>query len=68
MTNGDKATRVWRTSTYSNDHDCVETARTAAGLLVRDSKRSPGPVLEFTAASWDGFLGLLVLAQVPMEA
>ncbi|WP_028935269.1 DUF397 domain-containing protein [Pseudonocardia spinosispora] len=44
-------------STYSggNGGDCVEWARTAQGVLVRDSKNPDGPRLKFTHAQWQSF-------------
>lgn len=52
------ATPVWRKSSYSGNHDatCVETARMAVGVGVRDSKDRRGPVLLFSPGAWGGFL------------
>jgi hypothetical protein len=50
----------WRKSTLSSAGDnCVEVAFTADGRTgVRDSKQQGlGPVLVFTQAEWDAFLG-----------
>lgn len=50
----------WRKSSLSSGGDnCVEVAFAADGSIgVRDSKQQGlGPVLEFTPAEWDAFLG-----------
>lgn len=50
----------WHTSSLSSGGDnCVEVAFATDGTVgVRDSKqRGLGPVLEFTPAEWDAFLG-----------
>jgi hypothetical protein len=50
----------WRKSSLSSGGDnCVEVAFAADGTVgVRDSKQQGrGPVLEFTPAEWDAFLG-----------
>ncbi|HEY8527942.1 MAG TPA: DUF397 domain-containing protein [Acidimicrobiales bacterium] len=50
----------WRTSSRSSGGDnCVEVAFAADGTVgVRDSKQQgDGPVLEFTPAEWEAFLG-----------
>jgi hypothetical protein len=59
----------WRKSSYSGDgNSCVElavtrpSARDGAGPVigVRDTKRNGrGPILEFSAAAWQEFLGRL---------
>jgi hypothetical protein len=59
MNRDDKFTN-WRKSTLSSGGDnCVEIAFAADGSIgVRDSKqKGQGPVLEFTPAEWDAFLG-----------
>jgi hypothetical protein len=47
----------WRKSSYSQspNSDCVEVAL-GAGALVRDSKNTAGPVLEFGIAAWRTFI------------
>nr|WP_308289909.1 DUF397 domain-containing protein [Streptomyces cylindrosporus] len=35
----------------------MEVAWTGRTVLVRDSKNRPGPVVAFTPAAWEGFLG-----------
>lgn len=50
----------WRKSTLSSAGDnCVEVAFATDGSVgVRDTKQHGlGPVLEFTPAEWDAFLG-----------
>ncbi|MCI3269759.1 DUF397 domain-containing protein [Streptomyces cylindrosporus] len=49
----------WRKGSTSTggDKDCVEVAWTGRTVLVRDSKNRPGPVVAFTPAAWEGFLG-----------
>ncbi len=56
MADFSKAT--WRKSTHSANNGCVEVAFADGWVGVRDSKQQGrGPVLEFTAAEWDAFLG-----------
>ncbi|GIG86046.1 DUF397 domain-containing protein [Plantactinospora endophytica] len=50
----------WRTSTRSstNGGNCVEVARNLPSIVaVRDSKDTTGPVLAFTPAAWQAFVG-----------
>jgi hypothetical protein len=54
--------RGWFKSSYSNaGGSCVETRLTADAALVRDTKdrRPDQPVIEFSAAAWTSFLGLV---------
>lgn len=50
---------AWRKSSRSSSQgNCVEVAANIPGLVaVRDSKDQHGPVLVFTPARWDAFLG-----------
>ncbi|MFI1995318.1 DUF397 domain-containing protein [Actinoplanes sp. NPDC020271] len=52
---------TWRKSVRSDNNggSCVEVADLSdGGAAVRDSKdKGTGPVLIFTAAEWDSFLG-----------
>ena len=48
----------WRKSTRSGgDGACVEVRRHDDAIQVRDSKDQGGPVLTFTVAEWDAFIG-----------
>jgi hypothetical protein len=51
----------WYKSSYSNDFDnaCVEVARSAPGVCVRDSKDRSGPTLAFDAGAWSAFLNAI---------
>lgn len=54
------STPLWHTSSYSAcNGNCVEVAELRPGRIgVRDTKDAGcGPVLEFTAAAWQSFLG-----------
>ena len=53
----DLSSAVWRKSTYSCTGNCVEVALVDDQIAVRDSKDRSGPVLVFTHAEWDAFLG-----------
>ena len=45
--------RTWRTSSHSGENgNCVQVSLTVADALVRDSKNTTGPVLDFTPAAW----------------
>lgn len=60
MNRTDLTNAVWRTSSLSNDRaNCVEIAFLDDGSVgLRDSKdRGQGPVLLFTPAEWDAFVG-----------
>jgi hypothetical protein len=50
---------VWRKSTASGPYsdNCVEVAFVDSAIAVRDSKHPEGPVLLFTQAEWDAFVG-----------
>ncbi|MBT2872811.1 DUF397 domain-containing protein [Streptomyces cellulosae] len=49
---------TWFKSSYSTNDgpECVEVALAPAAVLVRDSKRIPGPHLTFTPTQWAAFL------------
>lgn len=48
----------WRKSTYSVFSGCcVEVSPGAGTVLVRDSKDTAGPVLEFTEQAWARLTG-----------
>ncbi|MFI9201322.1 DUF397 domain-containing protein [Streptomyces sp. NPDC053048] len=49
---------AWHRSSYSTGmNNCVETTALGPELLaVRDSKRTPGPVLLFSPGAWSAFV------------
>jgi uncharacterized protein DUF397 len=47
---------VWRKSTYSADHGCVEVAAFGDHVGVRDSKDRNGSYLQFTQKEWKAFI------------
>jgi hypothetical protein len=49
----------WMKSSFSHGNgNCVEVAGLSTELIrIRDSKNVNGPVLAFTPAEWDAFLG-----------
>lgn len=49
----------WTKSSLSHANgECVEVAGLSSDLIgVRDSKDAKGPILRFTPAEWDAFLG-----------
>jgi Domain of unknown function (DUF397) len=49
----------WFKSSYSYaSSNCVEVAGLSDGLIgMRDSKHTSGPVLQFSGAEWQAFLG-----------
>ena len=46
----------WRKSSHSVSEACVEVAKPAARLAVRDSTDPGGPQLAFAGGDWDRFL------------
>lgn len=47
----------WRKSSKSLfDNECIEACSAAGRVLVRDSKNSDGPVLDFTEWDWTAFI------------
>ena len=55
----DTAGLNWVKSSLSfSNSNCLEVAALPdGGTAVRDSKAPDGPILRFTAAEWDAFLG-----------
>jgi len=55
----DLSRAVWRKSSASGPYsdNCVEVAFVDDAIAVRDSKHADGPVLIFTQAEWDAFVG-----------
>ncbi|WP_369169645.1 DUF397 domain-containing protein [Streptomyces sp. R28] len=53
------STHQWFKSSYSGGSgtECVECALVHSGILVRDSKREPGPVVTLGSSAWRAFLG-----------
>lgn len=47
---------LYKKSSFSEGGNCVEVARVAGGVVVRDSKNPAGPVLWFSAMEWTAFL------------
>ncbi|WP_328845451.1 DUF397 domain-containing protein [Streptomyces sp. NBC_00258] len=45
----------WTKSTYTDSGSCVEWARPAGGVLVRDSKRPVGPRVRLSGNAWQAF-------------
>ena len=51
------STLIWHKSRASGSTgQCVEVARSASSVLVRDSGDGAGPVLAFTCGQWLGLL------------
>ena len=53
----DLTNAVWRRSSGGGTTACVEVALLHEGVAVRDSRKPEGPVLFFTPAEWDAFVG-----------
>jgi hypothetical protein len=47
----------WRKSSLSGVNGCVEVAFFDGMVAVRDSRDTGGPVLLFTGAEWEAFVG-----------
>nr|WP_069627133.1 DUF397 domain-containing protein [Streptomyces niveus] len=47
---------VWVKSTYTDSGSCVEWARPADGVLVRDSKRPRGARIPVQPAAWSALV------------
>ena len=48
---------AWRTRSLCDLNGCVEVAVLEDRVVVRDAKDRAGPVLVFTAAEWEAFVG-----------
>jgi len=57
----------WFKSTLCGQDGCVEVRRTSDAIQVRDSKAQQGPVLTFTHAEWDAFLGGIRLGEFDLS-
>jgi hypothetical protein len=54
----DLSQAIWRKATRSGFDGCVEVAFLAgAKVALRHSKHRAGPVLTFSAAEWEAFVG-----------
>lgn len=47
---------VWRTSTRSQDTNCVEVAFTGGEVLIRDTKNRDGAILSVASRDWKAFV------------
>ncbi|GAA3842879.1 DUF397 domain-containing protein [Saccharothrix violaceirubra] len=47
---------MWQKSSHSEPENCVEVARSADRVSIRDSKNPDGPVLTVPAVDWRGFI------------
>lgn len=58
---------AWFTSSYSNNQggECVEGARLAEGMAVRDSKDPHGPALVFGVEAWTAFTAAVREGEFP---
>lgn len=55
---GDAVSTEWRKARASvGNGNCVEVRHHGGTVQVRDSKDQDGPVLSFTRAEWDAFMG-----------
>ncbi|WP_262058505.1 DUF397 domain-containing protein [Streptomyces sp. STR69] len=54
----------WKTSTYTDTGSCVEWARPAAGILVRDTKCRERAHVAIAGPAWTGFVGWAKTATV----
>lgn len=58
----------WRKSTHCGPNQaCVEAARLATHVAVRDGKRSDGPVLRLSPAGWLALLSGVRAGDLPGE-
>jgi Domain of unknown function (DUF397) len=57
VVNLERASILWRKSSFSGGGDCVEVASIAESVALRDSHAPWGPVLSFTPNEWTVFLG-----------
>lgn len=55
---------VWVKSTYTDSGSCVEWARPANGVLVRDSKRPAGARIPLQPAAWSSLVDWAKTQQV----
>ncbi|NUS03567.1 MAG: DUF397 domain-containing protein [Nonomuraea sp.] len=55
---------IWKTSTYTDSGSCVEWARPAGGVLVRDTKDRQRAQVSISAPAWQVFAGWAKTATV----
>lgn len=69
MTVVDLSSAKWRKSSISegNGGDCVEVAKLANGVGVRDSKSPDGPVLVFSLSEWTAFTDGVCAGEFKMD-
>jgi Domain of unknown function (DUF397) len=46
----------WRRSSRCDSANCLEVATSTAGVAVRDSKQTDGPILRFSRDAWSAFI------------
>jgi Domain of unknown function (DUF397) len=68
--NGNCVEVRWQKSSLSgNQGNCVDVASSEDGaVLMRNSRDSLGPVLIFTVAEWDAFIGGAKLGEFDLDA
>lgn len=54
----------WRRSTYCADTACVEVAENGDRILMRDSKDTSGPHLDFDRSDWQQFVDKITSGRV----
>jgi hypothetical protein len=64
----DLSTSVWRKSTLSGSNGCVEVAIQDDGVALRDTKDRNGPVLVFSPAEWEAFIGGVRAGEFDLES
>ena len=58
LTNTEARDLQWRTARRSAGNGaCVEVAPASGKILIRDSKDQSGPIIQYSASSWQAFLG-----------
>jgi Domain of unknown function (DUF397) len=67
VVNPERASSLWRKSSYSAAGECVEVGSIAESVALRDSHAPSGPVLTFTPGEWTAFLGRLANHPLPAE-
>jgi Domain of unknown function (DUF397) len=53
----------WHKSTKSGSHGCVEVARVAGQIAIRDSKDRSGSILLFTLSEWNAFIAGIIAGE-----